>query len=583
MFKPNYGMWSAKRSVMKKLIAAMKRAPKRYVSTLVVAAAILVPAGLFAWGPSDRPTYTNANPADHVVFNSITDNPNHGDERNFVQIRDVASGEDFTEEVNLKPGKEYEVYVYYHNNADEKYNEPKHNYKGVAKDAFMRTQMPATVKAGEKARITGFVGASNAQPGQVWDEAYGVADQDYALRYVPNSATIHNNGATNGAKLSNDLYKDGTPLGYDELDGKLPGCYQYSGYVTYKFKVDQPNFEVTKQVSKAGENKYSNEVTTTAGSEVEYKIQYKNTGTTQQNNVVIKDQLPEGVSYVNGSTQIANSKTGGQWSNSESNEVTKGGLNLGNYSPNGNVYVKFKAKIANADKLECGINTLVNKAIAETNNGTKHDTATVKVKKECEEPPVEKCPIPGKEHLPKDSPDCKEEEEMCPIPGKEHLPKDSDQCKEDVEYCPIPGKEELPKDSPDCKEEVEYCPIEGKEDLPVDSEECKEDEVPVEKCPIPGKEHLPKDSADCKEEEDMCPIKGKEHLPADSEKCEETPVTPETPETPETPKVPETPVKEETPAELPQTGAGDKTAVALGIGAIIAAIGYAVTGRRALS
>ena len=48
--------------------------------------------------------------------------------------------------------------------------------------------------------------------------------------------------------------------------------------------------------------------------------------------------------------------------------------------------------------------------------------------------------------LPEDSP-------HCPIPGKEHLPPNSPEC---VENCPIPGKEHLPKNSPEC---VETPPI----------------------------------------------------------------------------------------------------------------------------
>jgi hypothetical protein len=50
--------------------------------------------------------------------------------------------------------------------------------------------------------------------------------------------------------------------------------------------------------------------------------------------------------------------------------------------------------------------------------------------------------------------DCKEE--MCPIPGKEHLPKNSPDCKEN---CPIPGKEQLPKDSVECVETPVTPPI----------------------------------------------------------------------------------------------------------------------------
>lgn len=61
--------------------------------------------------------------------------------------------------------------------------------------------------------------------------------------------------------------------------------------------------------------------------------------------------------------------------------------------------------------------------------------------------PAENCTVPGKENLPKDSPQCGEEK--CTVPGKENLPKNSPQCEE---KCTKPGKENLPKNSPDCKE-----------------------------------------------------------------------------------------------------------------------------------
>lgn len=70
-------------------------------------------------------------------------------------------------------------------------------------------------------------------------------------------------------------------------------------------------------------------------------------------------------------------------------------------------------------------------------------TATCKVKVTIEKPEI--CPVPGKEHLPKDSPECVETKEMCPVPGKEHLPKESNDC-----YEPCPYNSSLPKDSKDC-------------------------------------------------------------------------------------------------------------------------------------
>lgn len=82
----------------------------------------------------------------------------------------------------------------------------------------------------------------------------------------------------------------------------------------------------------------------------------------------------------------------------------------------------------------------------------KSDTCEVKIK--IEKP--ENCPLPGKEHLPKDSPECKEDEEYCPVPGKEHLPVDSEDC-----YEPCPYDKNLPKDSTECVETPPELPKTG--------------------------------------------------------------------------------------------------------------------------
>lgn len=369
---------------MKKLITAIKRAPKTAASISMLVAAVVVPAALFAWG-TDRPTYTYDSPANHVTFNSMTGTENYGDERNFVRIKEAtAPNSTYADDINLQPGKEYSVMVFFHNNAKTSLNSEAEQFKGIATNTKMRVQMPATVKAGEKARITGFISADNAQPKEIWDEAYGAASNNVALRYVADSAVITSKGAVNGQKMPETLYTTGAALGYYALDGNLPGCNEFAGYVVFKVKVDQPNFEVAKTVSEKGKNTYQESVTVKSGSEVEYKIHYKNTGTTDQNDVVIKDVLPAGVSYVNGSTQVSNAASKNQWTPTTDNEVTKGGLNIGNYAANGGAYVKFTAKVAaNADLAKCGVNTLVNTATAQTKNGDKHDTANVVVTKEC--------------------------------------------------------------------------------------------------------------------------------------------------------------------------------------------------------
>lgn len=57
-------------------------------------------------------------------------------------------------------------------------------------------------------------------------------------------------------------------------------------------------------------------------------------------------------------------------------------------------------------------------------------------------------------------------------------------------------------------------------------------------------------------EQPMCTVPGKENLPVDSPECKETPQTPETPTTPQTP---------ETPTTLPNTGAGEVIGLFLGV------------------
>jgi len=376
---------------MKAMFTAFQRSPKLVALMAAFVAAIIIPAGLMAWGP-DRPTYTTANPANHVTFNSITDNPAYGDERIFVRIKEAgAANSTYGDDATLVGGKEYEVYVYYHNNAKSSLNA---SGAGVAKDVKLRMEMPATVKAGQTAAINGYISASNATPGTVYDETGGTASSDIALRYVPNSAVIHNFGASNGQKLPDTMMTTGASLGFDSLNGVVPGCNEYSGYVVFRIKADQPNFTVEKTVAKSGQSTYSESVNVQPGEKVDYKIKYKNVGTTQQDNVIIADTLPQGVKYVAGSTHVSNAKTNNQWSKVDSDEIVKGGINTGSYASNGAVYVKFTAIVEGV----CGVNaTLINSASANTANGSKSDTANVVVSKPCApgEKPVTELPQTG--------------------------------------------------------------------------------------------------------------------------------------------------------------------------------------------
>ena len=52
---------------------------------------------------------------------------------------------------------------------------------------------------------------------------------------------MENNGiGSGGIMLDDQIVNDWTRIGYDELDGRIPGCYKYDSYITVKMK---PVFE----------------------------------------------------------------------------------------------------------------------------------------------------------------------------------------------------------------------------------------------------------------------------------------------------------------------------------------------------
>lgn len=342
---------------------------------------LLAGSSVFAGGPANRPTFTSANPADHVVFNAITDNPVYGDERNFVLIREAGQGA-YQNEIKLQPGKEYEVRTYFHNNAKSSLNTGEGT--GIARNARISTDVPSAVKPGERGRITSTLSASNANPQQVWDEAYITADSTVSLRYVPGSAVVRSNGAINGQVLPSSLFTpEGTFLGYSALNGALPGCADFAGYVTYRLAVDQPAFEVTKEVAPTGSTTWSKQTKSALSGKVDFRVTYKNTGTTNQENVTIKDTLPKGLTYVKGSTKLVNqSNPSGKVL---SDNITTDGVNIGNYGPNATATITFSATVASAKQdFVCGDNKLTNTVSAITGNGTKVSNADVIVTVECQ-------------------------------------------------------------------------------------------------------------------------------------------------------------------------------------------------------
>ena len=607
---------------MNKLTSLIRRAPKRFSAIVaMVAAAVIVPAAVFAWGPN-RDTFTIEQPSDHVQFNSITNNPNIGDERNFVGIREVGSANTWYDDMTVQDGKEYYVRMYVHNNAAD-------NLNLVAENVTAKFNLPTTT--GKSIQVNGFLSASNVgangkgnagQYAEVYDHATFNAAKDFNLAYVANSLKYENNafGAAGTALPESIFTSAGAKLGYDKLDGKIPGCFKYAGYVTFKVKpqfAKTTNFTLTKKVSKSNADKTKNQwvedYKAQPGETVDFMLAYKNTGEVNHDDVTFRDTLPKGLTYVAKS---------GVWNNASKQNVaftndaalTNGtGVNVGSYAPGANAWVVFSAKVAEAKDLECGTNSLVNKGKVNTGGYAVEDTATVIVDKECQPEKIQVCELATKKIIPidenqfdaskhsKNLEDCKEKPpvkiEVCELDTKKIISideKDFDASKHS-------------KNLEDCKEKppvkVTVCELETKKIITIDEkdfdsskhsknlDDCKEvPPVKIEVCELDTKKIISidekdfdaskhsKNLEDCKETPptkiEVCELTTKQIITIDEKdfdaskhskdfsKCEETPVV---------------------PPELPQTGVGENIVAITGLGALIASAAYYIASRRALN
>ncbi len=364
-------------------------APHRlYALVLIGLGVIGIGIVSFAYGPN-RPTFTAANPANYVTFNSITDAPGFGDERNFTWARPVNAPANSwqTDELNVADGQEYYIRVRVHNNAAASLGLVAHNTRVSA-------SVPTNIS--ESINVQATVSADNANPQQVWDDVVLKGSERFGVGYVPNSARYYNDrNLTTGFEIPDSLYTTGgAPVGFESMNGDVPGCNEFAGALMFKVKVyseKTPQFNVEKKVRKHGETNWQKAITAKPGEKVDYQISYTNVGETQQNNVIAKDTLPEKVAYDNGTTTLKNANYPNGNGTALGDGVTTNGINIGNYTPQSNAFVRFTATLPQEKDLACGANVLRNTGYVYTDNGSKQDAADVTINKTCDNKPSYSC------------------------------------------------------------------------------------------------------------------------------------------------------------------------------------------------
>ncbi|MDO4612016.1 MAG: hypothetical protein Q4B29_00940 [Candidatus Saccharibacteria bacterium] len=367
----------------------------------IVAGATITPTLVNAWGDSNngRPSYTisqieEGKLGDTITFNSIS-NGKIGDEKNFVGAKVGSSSSNVwnADEIQVKDGETYTVRLYVHNNS------PK-GLEAVAKDVTAQISLPTTV--GKTQTIIGYLNSSNAAPTRYWDEVKFVSSEDFYVEYVKGSAK-YTNAKMGTVALSDNVIIGGAKLGYDSLNGEIPGCFEYDGVVTIEVKAHKSvSAKLAKTVRiKGSGDKFAESVEAKVGDEVEFQIEYVNLLGSKVDDVMIRDVLPTNMEYVADSTYLYNS-------NYQSgvllkdNTVTTSGINIGSYNAKGNAYVRFTAKVVDND-LKCeSSNQLVNWASATVSGRVVKDDASVMVEGGiCEEGET---PTPTPETTPGETP-----------------------------------------------------------------------------------------------------------------------------------------------------------------------------------
>ena len=139
---------------------------------------------------------------------------------------------------------------------------------------------------------------------------------------------------------------------------------------------------MNNSVSKEGGNDYKSNIDAIPGETLDFKMHFKNTGTTILKDVVVYDLLGEGLEFVPGTTKIYTpSHPEGTL---QTDALFKNGFNIGDYKGGMDATITYKVKVLDDENLFPKGETVVvkNNAATAIKSATIHDKTQISVHRE---------------------------------------------------------------------------------------------------------------------------------------------------------------------------------------------------------
>jgi uncharacterized repeat protein (TIGR01451 family) len=287
------------------------------------------------------------------------------------------SASDWNDGLTLQVGQQAAAGIYIHNGAANNLDPA----LTMARDVHIITETSTTPGSSHQIKVT--FTASNAAS---YSKSFTVhTPANSTLEVIPNSGFMYD---YQGRVI---LDQQNLNLGNSDFTlGELDACFEYSLFLTYKFKVKGPAQPTgtTLSIDKGVRNETRDGVTTRTSTyapsvnadkndKVAYKVTVTNTGSTVARGATMSDNSVNGIQVDAGSTTVGTSEDA-LLANNLWQGAIPGTINLGDLQPGETRIIKYTGRVTVCD-------TLVNTARAQASNAPEvSDKASVVVR--CENP-----------------------------------------------------------------------------------------------------------------------------------------------------------------------------------------------------